>query len=122
MPRDGKETGNATQRSTTMANYLLVYKGGGGMPATDEERNAELARWGAWYGGLGDAVVDGGNPISVSAAVAADGTVTPNAPSGLSGYTILKADSLDAATALTKGCPILHNGGSIEVYETFNAM
>src|SRR5579862_4378323 len=28
-----------------MATYVLVYKGGGAMPATDEERNAELARW-----------------------------------------------------------------------------
>ena len=42
---------------------------------------------------------------------------------GVSGYTVIKADNLDAAVALAKGCPILAGyGGSIEVCETFNAM
>ena len=28
-----------------MGKYLLLYQGGAGMMLTDEERNAELARW-----------------------------------------------------------------------------
>ena len=40
----------------------------------------------------------------------------------VTGYTILKADSLDAATALAKGCPVLEGGGQISVFETFNIM
>ena len=104
-----------------MANYVLVYKGGG-MPQTDAEREQVMAAWGQWYGGLGQAVVDGGNPFGPSAAVAADGSVKDGAPSGLSGYTILKADNLPAAAGLAKGCPILSSGGSIEIYETFNVM
>jgi hypothetical protein len=40
----------------------------------------------------------------------------------LTGYSILAADSLDAAAALAKGCPLLAAGGSIEVYEVVPAM
>jgi hypothetical protein len=54
--------------------------------------------------------------------VASNGTVSDGAASGISGYSILKAESLAAASAMAKGCPILSSGGSIEVYETFNAM
>lgn len=104
-----------------MANYLLVYKGGG-MPETEEEGKAVLAAWGAWYGSLGDAVVDGGNPCGASAGISTDGTVTEGAPSGLTGYTILKADSLHDACVMAKGCPVLSGGATVEVYETFNAM
>ena len=35
------------------------------------------------------------------------------------GYTIISADSLDAATEMSKGCPILDDGGDVSVYETF---
>jgi hypothetical protein len=38
------------------------------------------------------------------------------------GYSIIEAPSLDKATKLAKGCPILKGGGEIAVYETFNAM
>ena len=42
--------------------------------------------------------------------------------SGPSGYSIIKADSLDAAVAIAKGCPVLHAGATIQVAETFAAM
>ena len=39
------------------------------------------------------------------------------------GYSILKADSLSAATDLAKGCPILESpGGKVTVYEITPAM
>ena len=105
-----------------MANYLLVFKGGGSMAATDEERQQVLAQWGQWYDGLGQAVVDGGKPFGSSASVAADGTASQGAASGLTGYAIITADNLDSATAAVKGCPILAAGGLVEVYETFDVM
>ena len=104
-----------------MANYLLVYKGGA-MAQDEAERQKAMAAWGAWFGQLGAAVVDGGNPCGASAAIGANGAVSNGAPSGVTGYSILTADSLQAATGLAKGCPILTDGGSVEVYETFNAM
>jgi hypothetical protein len=107
-----------------MANYLLVYNGGGGMPATDAERKAILDDWTNWFTKLGPAVVDGGNPTSpVAKSIASNGTVSAvPAAQMVSGYSILKADSLDAAVALAKSCPVLKYNGGISVFETFNAM
>lgn len=36
-----------------------------------------MAAWGAWYGTLDDAVLDGGAPIGVMSTIAPDGSVTP---------------------------------------------
>jgi YCII-related domain len=104
-----------------MANYLLAYKGGG-MAATDAEREAAMAAWGNWFGTLGPAIVDAGNPFGPSAAVGGNGAVSQGAASGLTGYSVLQADSLDAASELAKGCPVLAAGGSVEVYETIPVM
>jgi len=98
-----------------MAKFVLAYKGGG-MAQTEEEREAAMQAWGAWFGGLGSAVVDAGNPFSSSKAVGGNGT------SGLTGYSILSADSLDAASKLAEDCPVLSNGGDVEVYEVLELM
>ena len=104
-----------------MANYVLAYKGGR-MPGTDAERDAQMAAWGGWFQNLGASVVDAGNPFGPSKALAGDGTVSDGAPSALTGYSIVTTESLDAAATLAKGCPILANGGTLEVYETFEVM
>jgi hypothetical protein len=103
-----------------MANYLLAYTGGG-MAQTDAEREAAMAAWGQWFGKLGSAIVDAGNPVGASASVGAGGS-NGAAQSGLTGYSIVSADSLDAATALVKDCPILAGGGKVDVYETIQVM
>lgn len=102
-----------------MGTYVLAYVGGD-YPDGDEAAAAEMERWGAWLGGLGSAVRDGGNPFGPSARVAPDGTVAEGTMSGLTGYSILTADSLDEALGMAKGCPHLASGGTIEVYETFD--
>ena len=94
-----------------MGKYVFAYKGGG-MPETEEEGKRLMEAWTSWMGGLGEAIVDGGNPFGASTAVGADST------SGLTGYSIVTADSLDDAAAKTGGCPIFASGGSVEVYET----
>ena len=104
-----------------MATYVLAYTGGS-EPASEEEGQAVMAAWIAWFGSLGDAVVDGGNPFGPATTIAADGTVTEGGASGLSGYSIITAADLAAATALAQGCPQLAAGGAIEVYETFDVM
>jgi hypothetical protein len=107
-----------------MGKYVLLYQGGAGMMLTEEERNAELARWGEWYGRLGAAVVDGGNPFMpaakrvLSSGEVADGAVGPLA----TGYTIVSAGSLDEAAQMAQGCPVLRNGGEVTVYETHDVM
>jgi hypothetical protein len=102
-----------------MANYLFAYRGGG-MADTDEAREAVMAAWGAWFSQLGDAVVDMGNPFAGSASVGAGGA-TGEASSGLTGYSLLKADSLADASKLAEGCPVLPSG-SVDVYEALAVM
>lgn len=104
-----------------MANYLLAYKGGG-MAQTDAEREQAMAAWGKWFGTLGQAVVDAGNPFGPSTSVDTDGSVNGGAPSGLTGYSVLSADNLAAAAALAKDCPVLAAGGNVEIYETIPIM
>src|SRR3954463_6363271 len=99
-----------------MANYLLAYKGGG-MAESDEEREAAMQAWGAWFGGLGQAVVDAGNPFGASNAVGGHGSTCE-----LTGYSILSAESLNGASKLAEGCPVLASGGSVEVYEILPVM
>jgi len=106
-----------------MANYLLLYSGGG-MPETPEEQVAVTKAWTDWFGSLGAAVVDGGNPFTPAAKhVGANGHIG-DGPLGspASGYSIVQADSLGAAVTIAQGCPIVKTGGQITVYETFNAM
>ena len=105
-----------------MANYVLVYKGGGGMANDEAARQKIMEAWGQWFGSLGENLVDGGNPFGPSAAISANGSVSNSASSGLTGYSIIKGESLQAATNAAKGCPVLADGGSVEVYETFPVM
>jgi hypothetical protein len=104
-----------------MSNYVLAYRGGR-MADTDEERQAAMAAWGEWFGRLGGAVVEIGNPFAGSTSIASDGSVSDRAGSGLTGYSVLQADSLEAASDLAKGCPVLSTGGSVDVYETLSVM
>jgi hypothetical protein len=96
-----------------MGNYLFAYRGGS-MAETDEARQAAMAAWSAWFGQLGDAIVDPGAPFGPSKSIGSGGADG----AALSGYSVIKSDSLDAATALAGGCPVLDNGGSVDVYET----
>jgi hypothetical protein len=98
-----------------MGKYLFAYKGGG-MAATEEERNAAMAAWGAWFEGLGDSVVDMGSPFGGSATTAGNGS-TGNAGSALTGYSVVTASSLDDAVGKAGGCPIFASGGDVDVYE-----
>lgn len=100
-----------------MGTYLFAYRGGQ-MAETDEERQAVMAAWGAWFGRLGDAVVDMGNPFAGSTSVGGNGA----AGATLTGYSVVKSDSLDGAAELAKGCPVLGGGGSVDVYETITVM
>jgi hypothetical protein len=99
-----------------MTTYLLAYMGGT-MPETEAEQQEQMAAWGAWFGSLGEAVVDGGNPFNGSLSVTSAGT-SEGAGSGLGGYSLVQADDLAAAAALAKGCPLVAGGGTVDVYET----
>jgi hypothetical protein len=98
-----------------MNKYVLAYRGGG-MADTPEAQEASMAAWGAWFGQLGEAVTDWGAPFGPSTTVSSTGTALGGAAE-LTGYSIVTADSLDAAAGLASSCPIISDGGTVEVYE-----
>lgn len=98
-----------------MPKFVFVYHGGT-MPETPEEGERVMAAWGAWFQNMGDAVVDGGNPVSMSKTVTANGVEDNGGPNPISGYTLVNVEDIDAACELAKGCPILEHG-TVEVAE-----
>ena len=99
-----------------MAKYLLAYHGGA-MAETPAAQEASMQAWMGWFGSLGAAVVDGGSPSARAWTIQADGTVEGGGANPVSGYSVLSADSMDAALVMTKGCPIIAAGGNIELVE-----
>lgn len=104
-----------------MGTYVLIYTGGD-QPTSPAEGEAAMQQWMAWFHSLGDVVIDGGNPFDASASIAPTGAVTPGTSSGVSGYTIIRADDLDSATELAKGCPHLKANGTVEIHQTYDVM
>ena len=101
-----------------MAKYLLIYHGGS-QPESEAAGKKVMAQWVKWFATLGPAVADGGNPTGASKTIAAGGAVSNGAGSNpATGYSLLNADSLEAAVKLAKGCPHLKAGGTVRVYET----
>ena len=103
-----------------MPKYLLAYHGGGA-PANPEEQKKVMDAWVAWFGALGRAVVDGGNPVGPSSTVKADGSlVTGGGANPVSGYSLIEAPGLEDALKKAKSCPVLTHGGSVEVAEAMD--
>lgn len=95
--------------------YVLVVYG----PSADseEDRAAGMAMMAEWYRSLGPALVDPGAPFTQARTVTANGdgaAIGPNA----TGFNIIQAESLEAATALARLCPLLQHGRQITVFET----
>lgn len=103
-----------------MAKYLFIYHGGEN-PETEEEVKAVMDAWGAWMGAMGSAVIDGGNPVGGSSTVNGDGSVTDDGGSNpATGYGLFEATDLDDALEKARGCPILSDGGTVEVAEAID--
>lgn len=100
-----------------MTKFVLAYTGGS-VPETKEEQDAVMSAWMGWFGQLGAAVVDGGAPFGPSATIASGGGASDGGASGLTGYSIIEAADLAAATEMGRGCPVIASGGSVEVYES----
>ena len=99
-----------------MPNYIFAYHGGK-RPETPEAGAQLMARWRTWISGLGTAMINPGNPVGKSYTVSASGVTDDGGANPLSGFSIVQADSLDAALEMAKGSPHLDHG-TIEVAET----
>ena len=84
--------------------------------ATREQMQAGMDAWMAWAQRTGEALVDFGVPLGSSKTVAPDSV--SEGTSQATGYSILQADSLDAAAKMVQEHPHLQTpGAKIEVLE-----
>jgi hypothetical protein len=107
-----------------VANFLFVYRG---RPETQarlspEEMQQNMQQWGTWIReGLqkgwmtdpGDALTPEGRVVNAKKVVT-DGPFIES-KEVLGGFSIVKADTIEAAAEFAKGCPGLLYGGSVEV-------
>jgi hypothetical protein len=103
-----------------MSKYIMIYKGEATDTAdmTEEQAGEVMAKWGAWMGNVGSALVDVGSPFGDGVSVIDDGST--GVPVALSGYSIVEAESLNAAKGLSNGHPYLSEGAgnfAIEIFE-----
>ena len=99
-----------------MTKYIITYLGGN-PPATPEEGKQHFSKYMEWLSSLGDAAVSPANPLKNTSTISTDGAVSAGGTTSMSGFTIVEADSMDAALTMAKGCPFLEIGGSLEVSE-----
>ena len=103
-----------------MAKFVFSYHGGG-YPQTPEEGKKIMDAWGAWFGSLGAAVIDGGNAVGKSSTVKSDGSLIDGGGANpVSGYSLIEASSLDDAHKKARGCPLLKAGGTIEIAQAMD--
>lgn len=100
-----------------MPTFLVTYHGGGGMPASAEAREKMLAAFQAWAASVEKNMIDPGAPLGASKVVTGNQVTDGAVGAGVGGYTVLTADSLDAAVGLVQGHPFLSRGGTLQVSE-----
>lgn len=97
--------------------FVFAYHGGS-MPEDPAETEAVMAAWQSWMEAHPQAFRDVGNPVAVSATVDGSGVSEGGGTNPLTGYSLVEAPDLEAATAVAAGCPIIDSGGSVEVAQT----
>jgi hypothetical protein len=107
-----------------MARFLFVYRRGHetANKMTPEEMQRHMQKWHTWIGeGLEKGwIVDGGDALTQEGRVVNAKKVVMDGPfvearEIVGGFSIVQADTIDAAAELAKGCPALLVGGSVEV-------
>jgi hypothetical protein len=96
-----------------MGKYVYIYYAG-----KDSKDAGDAEAWGKWFGGLGEKLMDPGNEFGDGGkAVNKDGVMDVKEMPA-TGYSIVKADSMDEAVELAKDCPLmLADDGAVCVYE-----
>lgn len=103
-----------------MTQFMMVYKGDATdmSDMTQEEMQAVMAKWAEWMQGVGSALTDVGTPFGPSSSIVDDGS--SGTPVSLTGYSVVQADTMDAARALADNHPFLSEGKgnfAIDLYE-----
>ena len=95
---------------------MITYLGGN-QPSSPEEGQKHKSEYMAWLSSLGDSAISPANPIKNTSIVNSDRSVTSGSVTSMSGFTVIKADSMEEALSISKSCPFLDIGGSLEVSE-----
>jgi type IV secretory pathway TrbF-like protein len=86
---------------------------------TPEQLQQMEQSWGAFFGSIGANMVSTNHLGFTGVTIAADHSTTEgfHVAEGhmVAGNLVVKADSMEAAIAMAKQCPILHAGGTVEV-------
>lgn len=99
-----------------MTQFVFVYLGGN-QPSSPEEGKKHFSKYMEWLSALGDSVVSPMIPLKDTHTVSTDGTIREGGSSAMSGFSIIKAESMEAALKIAQDCPFLDIGGSLEVSE-----
>jgi hypothetical protein len=97
-----------------MKNYAIIFHADHRMEGEDGDK-----AFMKWFEDMGDSVVDGGAPFNPEAqAQVKEGKVTMDSDT-TAGYTIIKAENLEAAVTMAMKCPMADVAGcEVRVYET----
>lgn len=94
-----------------MPEFIMAYHDDSSrMPSNPEDGAAQQAKFMEWMQGLGDTVVNPGTPFGQAKMVSSSGVSEIDGSNRLSGFSTIKADSLDAAVEIVKSCPYLVYG------------
>lgn len=99
-----------------MSQYAIVYIGGD-HPSDPEESKRHFEEYKKWLASLGDAAVSPANPFKDTQTVNSDGSIMEGSAISMSGYSIIRAESMDKALEIARACPFLDIGGTLEVSE-----
>ena len=91
-----------------MSTFVFIYRS----PKDYTPSSEAIDQWTAWFDQLGDNVVNRGDRVVGRSTLGG-----APADTALGGYSLVRADDLEAAVALAKGCPILEQSGGVEVGE-----
>ena len=77
-----------------------------------------MEAWNKWFASIGNKIVDPGSPLGPGREISSSGTkALPMGSDSLTGYTVINADSIDAAEQIAKGCPMIT---SVRIYEAMS--
>ena len=93
-----------------MAEFMIGYFGGN-RPASPEEGQAQRQKWMAWIESLGDKVVNPGQPLMNTEQIG------PGVDVAMTGFAVVRADSIEEARKIANADPFLAMGGTIQLSE-----
>ena len=99
-----------------MPNFMLTYLGTPEI-STPEEKQSHMDKYHQWIVNLGEKALSPMNPLKNVSVVSSQGDVSSGGETGMTGFTIISADSIDEALAVAQACPFLEVGGRLEVAE-----